>query len=256
MGDWDVVAGGMFDDVWDRDVHVLRPFVIPFSWRIDRSFDYGSSKPFSVGWWAESDGSDVQLADGTWMSTVKGDLFRIAEWYGWTGKPNQGLRMLANEIAAGIIEREIAMGIHSRVRPGPADNSIWNVENGNSIAADMAKPVRIDERMYRGVEWARSDKSPGSRMAGWERMRRFFDASKVKVIKNADGTEQKIPRDHPGLFVFSNCKCFIDQVPFLPRDEDEPDDVDTDSEDHIGDEARYRVLASVMGARGGKTKGT
>ena len=24
---------------------------------IDRSFDWGSSKPFSVGWWAESDGT-------------------------------------------------------------------------------------------------------------------------------------------------------------------------------------------------------
>lgn len=256
-GSWDVVSGGMFDDVWDQDTHVIRPFVIPFGWHIDRSFDYGSSKPFSVGWWAESDGSDVQLADGSWMSTVKGDLFRIAEWYGWTGKANQGLRMLANDIAAGIIEREIAMGIHSRVKPGPADNSIWNVENGNSIAADMSKRVRLpDGRLYNGVEWNRSDKSPGSRMAGWERMRRFFEASKVKVIPGKDGKEIRIPRDHPGLFVFSNCRQFIDQVPFLPRDEDEPDDVDTESEDHIGDEARYRVLASVMGARGGKTKGT
>ena len=24
-------------------------------------FDWGSSKPFSVGWWAESDGSDVEI---------------------------------------------------------------------------------------------------------------------------------------------------------------------------------------------------
>ncbi|MBN1125268.1 MAG: terminase family protein [Sedimentisphaerales bacterium] len=49
-GDWDIVAGGMFDDVWDRDVHVIEPFDIPATWRIDRSFDWGSSKPYSVGW--------------------------------------------------------------------------------------------------------------------------------------------------------------------------------------------------------------
>lgn len=256
-GNWDVVAGGMFDDVWDNDTHIIRPFTIPHNWRIDRSFDYGSSAPFSVGWWAESDGSDVQLADGRWISTVRGDLFRIAEWYGWTGKNNQGLRMLANEIAAGIIEREIAMGIHSRVKPGPADNSIWNVENGNSIAADMRKQVRVDGKLYLGTEWLRSDKSKGSRIAGWERIRRFLDGAKHKVIpdpKNPDKTI-KVPREHPGLFVFTTCRCFIDLFPNLPRDEDEPDDVDTDAEDHIGDEVRYRVLASEIGARGGRTSG-
>lgn len=256
-GNWDVVAGGMFDDVWDEKVHMIRPFPIPHNWRIDRSFDYGSSAPFSVGWWAESDGSDVQLADGTWMSTVKGDLFRIAEWYGWTGKNNQGLRMLANEIAAGIIERELAMGIHSRVKPGPADNSIWNVENGNSIAADMRKPVRIDGRLYPGVEWIRSDKSPGSRIAGWEKIRRYLDGAKQKTAPDPKDPNKTIvlPREHPGLFVFTNCRCFKELFPNLPRDEDNPDDVDTDAEDHIGDEVRYRVLASELGARGGRVSG-
>ncbi|MBY0429793.1 MAG: terminase family protein, partial [Rhodospirillales bacterium] len=83
LGDWNIVAGGMFDDVWNSAVHVLIPFDVPQSWRLDRSFDWGSSRPFSVGWWAESDGSDIVLADGTRRSTVAGDLFRIAEWYGW-----------------------------------------------------------------------------------------------------------------------------------------------------------------------------
>ncbi len=256
-GNWDVVAGGMFDDVWDDRTHMVRPFTIPHNWRIDRSFDYGSSAPFSVGWWAESDGSDVQLADGTWISTVRGDLYRIAEWYGWTGKNNQGLRMLANEIAAGIIEREIAMGIHTRVKPGPADNSIWNVENGNSIAADMRKQVRIDGKLYNGVEWLRSDKSRGSRVAGWERCRRFLDGAKQKVIPDPKNPEKsvKVPREHPGLFIFTNCRCFKELFPNLPRSEEEPDDVDTDAEDHIGDEVRYRVMASEIGARGGRVSG-
>lgn len=256
-GNWDVVAGGMFDDVWDERTHMVRPFTIPHNWRIDRSFDYGSSAPFSVGWWAESDGSDVQLADGTWISTVRGDLYRIAEWYGWTGKNNQGLRMLANEIAAGIIEREITMGIHTRVKPGPADNSIWNVENGNSIAADMRKQVRIDGKLYNGVEWLRSDKSRGSRVAGWERCRRFLDGAKQKVIPDPKNPEKsvKVPREHPGLFIFTNCRCFKELFPNLPRSEEEPDDVDTDAEDHIGDEVRYRVMASEIGARGGRVSG-
>lgn len=263
-GDWDVVAGGMFDDVWDTKQHVVRPFMIPFNWRIDRTFDYGSSKPFSVGWWAESDGSDVQLPDGTWKSTVRGDIYRIAEWYGCTSKPNQGLKMLANDIAAGIIEREIAWGIYGRVHPGAADNSIWDTVNGNSIAGDMAKRVKVHNKFYPGVQWARSDKSPGSRKHGWEKCRTYLSNAKRQYLKLPNGQYAKlpngqpvpVPRDKPGMYCFNNCTSFSDLFPHLPRDEVDQDDVDTESEDHIGDETRYKVLSLNTGARGGKTKGT
>lgn len=255
-GDWDIVAGGMFDDVWDTLYHSVRPFDIPYSWKIDRSFDWGSSKPFSVGWWAESDGSDVKMRDGTWRSTVKGDLFRIAEWYGWTGKANQGLRMLANDIAAGIIEREISMGLHGRVQPGPADNSIWDTENGNSIAADMAKSVRVNGSVFRGVQWVRSDKSPGSRKHGWERCRKYLKNALPQYVKNAKGQDVRVPREQPGVYIFNTCTMFLELVPILPRDEEDLDDVDTDAEDHIGDEFRYKILNTSMGGKMGRTKGT
>jgi hypothetical protein len=60
-GSWDVAAGAYFGAVWSRKVHVLTPFAIPLGWRLDRSFDWGAAKPFSIGWWAESDGSPVQV---------------------------------------------------------------------------------------------------------------------------------------------------------------------------------------------------
>ena len=255
-GSWDIIAGGMFDDVWDSDHHIVVPFKIPSTWRLDRSFDWGSSKPFSVGWWAESDGSDVQMHDGSWRSTVRGDLFRIAEWYGWTGKANQGLRMLANDIAAGIVERELALGLHGRVRAGPADNSIWDVENGNSIAADMARSVKVNGSTYKGINWIRSDKSPGSRKAGWERIRRRLKDALPAYVVGKDLQPVRVPREKPGLFVFNTCTMFIDLFPVLPRDEVDPDDVDTESEDHIGDEVRYEVLNTGTRAKSGKTKGT
>ncbi|MBL7146790.1 MAG: terminase, partial [Phycisphaerae bacterium] len=92
LGDWDIVAGGMFGDVWDPKRHIIQPFDVPRTWRIDRSFDWGSARPYSVGWWAESDGCDIELPDGSTKSTQRGDLYRIAELYGWTGKPNEGTR--------------------------------------------------------------------------------------------------------------------------------------------------------------------
>lgn len=256
-GSWDIVAGGMFDDVWDTAYHSVAPFRIPDTWRIDRSFDWGSSKPFSVGWWAESDGCDVEMPDGTWRSTVRGDLYRIAEWYGWSGKPNQGLRMLATQVSAGIVEKELALGLYGRVQPGPADNSIWDVENGNSIAADMLKRVKLSNgRTYAGISWTRSDKSPGSRKAGWNRLRQLLQDALPVFQTNKKGEPVRVPRERAGLFVFNTCSMFLDLFPSLPRDEDDPDDVDTDSEDHIGDESRYKALSIAERSKSGKTKGT
>lgn len=253
-GNWDIVAGSMFDDVWDSVHHVVKPFTIPKSWKIDRSFDYGSSAPFSVGWWAESDGSDYIDGDGNLKSSIRGDIFRIYEWYGSSGKRNQGLNMLIADVSAGIVKRQLDWGIYKRVVPGPADNSIWDVENGNSLAAQMSARVLVNGIHYPGVTWLRSDKRPGSRIAGWEKMRKYMRNAMPQKIKIDKGTFP-LPREHPGMFIFNTCTHFIDLVPGLPRDEVKQDDVDTDAEDHIGDEARYRVLNSGLGARSGRVTG-
>ena len=234
-GDWDITSGGMFDDVWSTEQNIVEDFAIPNTWRIFRSFDWGSSAPFSVGWWAESDGSDVRLSNGQYKSTVKGDLFRIGEWYGWSGAANKGLRMLATQIAKGIVERELNMGYHGRVQPGPADNSINDVENGNCIALDMARKVNINGRIYDGVTFTRSNKSAGSRKNGWERMR----------IAMFNAHSDNGPREAAGLFVFRSCQDgFIRTVPTIPRDPKDLDDVDTNAEDHAADEARYVILSA------------
>lgn len=238
-GSWEIVAGGMFDDAWTAKYNVVPTFVIPRTWRVDRSFDWGSSAPFSVGWWAQSDGDDLRLPDGQFMSTVRGDLFRVQEWYGWTGRPNQGLTMLASDIAKGIIEREIMWGWRTTqgtiVKAGPADNAIHNVENGVCIARDMGQPIRVGNDIYKGVQWTRADKSPGSRVAGWEMVRGMMTAAHPK-----DGK----PREKPGLFCTNDCKQFLRTVPAMPRDEKNMDDINTAAEDHIADEVRYRVRAS------------
>lgn len=227
-GDWNIVAGGMFDDVWKEAIHVLEPFDIPSTWRVDRSFDWGSSKPFSVGWWAESDGSPAKLKDGTERSFPRGTLFRIAEWYGWNGKPNEGLKQSDSATAQGVLKREQEMRIEASVKPGPADNAIFDEVNGDS-------PAKIQERHK--VRWERSDKSPGSRKRGWSVMRERLRASMAERM------------EEPGLFVFSTCRQFIRTVPVLPRSDTDPDDVDTKAEDHVGDETRYRVLAVKRAAK-------
>lgn len=128
--------------------------------------------------------------------------------------------MLAVEIARKILE--IERSLPYTVHPGPADTSIFDAENGVCIADDMARV---------GVSWARADKSPGSRVTGLERIRRYLKAS------------LKYPMEEPGLFVFDSCRHFIRTIPSLPRDEKRSDDVDTNAEDHIYDATRYRVMS-------------
>lgn len=254
-GDWSIVAGGMFDDVWSGKHNAVPRFEVPESWRIDRAFDWGSSRPFSVGWWAESDGSDLVFPNGAVRSTVRGDLFRIAEWYGWTGRANEGTRSLAVDVAAGIVERELMRGWRSagsrscRVIPGPADSSIFDVENGRSIAIDMEQPVRVLGSVHPGIAWTRADKRPGSRKAGWEQMR--------AMLRAAQPPEKGGAREAPGLFIVAEeCPQWIRTVLSLPRDEDDLDDVDTEAEDHAADETRYRVRATGSRVRSGRTVGT
>ena len=48
-------------------------------------------------------------------------------------------------------------------------------------------------------------------------------------------------REGPGLFIWDVCKDFTRLVPRLKRDDVNMDDIDTTQEDHIADEARYKL---------------
>ena len=238
-GSWDIVAGGMFDDLWEPNIHVLPNFpltMIPRGWRIDRSYDHGQSRPFSVGWTAESNGEPLKINNRV-IGPVRGDLIRIAEWYGWTGEPNVGARMLTSEIAKGILERESQMGIYGRVKTGVADGSIFDdYEPGRSIVGEMRK---------NGVDWYAADKGSGSRKQGWQQIRERLEAAKP----GHEGV-----REEPGLFILETCDQFVRTIPVLPRSDRDLDDVDTDAEDHIADEVRYRVRFKTRQMRRGSWK--
>lgn len=228
-GDWDIIAGGAIDDIWKRNVHVIKPFIIPSTWRVNRAFDWGSSKPFSTGWWAVSDGTTALLSNGTERTFYPGTQFRICEWYGWKkGRPNEGLKMLNKDIAKGILdieENKIKKSTYGKligeIHPGPADSSIFDVIDGSSMYNAFED---------NGCRFIKSNKRPGSRVAGLEKLRDMLKAS------------LSFPMEDPGLFVFDICNDgFIRTIPTLQRDEKNPDDVDTTTEDHSFDETRYQI---------------
>ncbi len=225
-GDWNIVAGGAVDDLWEESIHVLPQFSIPSGWSIDRSHDWGSTKPFSTGWWARADGTNAQLPDGSIFCPPRGSLIRFAEWYG--NDPNEtnvGLKMSAKVVAQTIKKIEASLKangwVNGTIYSGPADNSIFDEsrKDVDSIAQEMTKE---------GIIWEHSDKSPGSRKRGLQLVR--------------DRLENALTAEGPGLYVTENCRECIAQLPTLPRDPDDTDDVDTEAEDHLYDELRYRVL--------------
>ena len=148
--------------------------------------------------------------------------------------------MLISEIKKELIEYEIKRGWRdagsgkSRVRRGPADTGIFDDVNGVCIADDFEAPIPINGIRHRGIIWEKADKGPGSREQGWEQLRK-----RLKATKRPDGRVGY--REEKGLFICECCIQWLRTVPTLPRDEKKIDDVDSDAEDHCGDETRYRL---------------
>lgn len=199
-GDWDVVAGAFFD-CWKRDVHVIKPFKVPQNWTRFRSFDWGSAKPFSVGWWAISDGT---------LKYPRGALIRYREWYG-AKEPNVGLKMTAEAVAEGIKKRESG----EKMAYGVADPACWKVDGGESI---------MERMMKLGVNFHQAD---NSRINGWDQMRARFVGED----------------DMPMLYCFDTCVDSIRTIPLLQHDENNPEDLDSDMEDHAADDWRYACMS-------------
>lgn len=155
------------------------------------------------------------MADGTTRHFPKGTVFMIAEYYGWNGKPNEGIKHLIREKAEVILEVEAGLKRtlldgHA-IYPGPADPAIYNVQEGKSIGDQMAA---------NGVSWKRADKGSGSRVAGWQQL-----GSMMQEARSS-------PMERPAFFVFSTCRNFLRTVPTMVRDRKDPDDADTTQEDH------------------------
>lgn len=208
-GDWDLVIGSFFD-CFSPTKHVLPAkdwfSRIPPHAMLYRSFDWGSAKPFSVGWYA--------VSDGTW-GLPRGALLKSAEWYGSAGD-NVGLKMNAQDVARGLLAKEGLLGWSpGRVGYGVADPSIFVRDGGPSIAEAMATV---------GCLWRPAD---NKRIPGWEAMR-------MRLLGNG-GT--------PMLYFLDTCQDTIRTVASVQHDENKVEDVDTDGEDHAVDETRYACMA-------------
>lgn len=236
-GDWDIFEGAFFEDFRTtpdamkckehgispeealrehRWTHVIPAFTPPATWNIVRSYDFGYSKPFSLAYYAID-------FDGT--------IYRILEWYGCTGEPNEGLRLSPDEQFKRIAQLEQEHPwLKGKQIDGVADPAIWESSTGISVAETAAN--------Y-GIYFQPGDHK---RIAGWMQChyRMQFDEN-----------------GYARFYCFDTCKEFIRTIPLMLYDEHKPEDLDTALEDHclVGDtqvltEDGYKNISDLVGTQG------
>lgn len=219
-GDWNVVDGAFFDN-FDRNRHILRPTTLPSHWLRFRAVDWGSARPFSVGWYSVAS-DDWQHPDG--LVVPRGGLVRYREWYGVKTNPdgtfaaNVGVKMTAEQVAQGIKERESG----DKIDYGVIDPAAYQVTSGPSIAETFYKhgvPLQAADNRRVATHGA---------IGGWDQVRTRLDGDE-------DGKAL--------LFFFASNLHIIRTLPVLQHDENRVEDVMTDSEDHAPDELRYACMS-------------
>jgi hypothetical protein len=214
LGDWDAIEGAFFDE-WDSRKHVIAPFDIPRDWLRFRSMDWGFAAPFSVGWWTVA-GDDYHTVGQSPAVVPRGALVRYREWYGASG-PQRGIRLTAEEVAAGILERDQG----DKFAYSVLDPSAFAQTSGPSIAERM---------LVAGTTFNPADNKRVARegaVGGWDQMR--------ARLRGIDGT--------PMLYCFDTCKDSIRTIPVLQHDPLKAEDLDTEAEDHAADEWRYACMS-------------
>jgi len=128
-------------------------------------------------------------------------------------------KVLAEDLADIILYLEEDDG---PISYGVLDSSCWHQrgDTGPSIAERM---------IARGCRWRPSDRSRGARISGKNQVH--------KRLQVDDYTGE------PGLVFFNTCTHAIAQLPVIPLDKNNPEDVDTKSEDHIYDAIRYGCMS-------------
>jgi hypothetical protein len=204
-GRWDVVAGAMFSE-FDHRIHVCDPFPIPIGAKIWRGGDDGFNAPAAVYWGFKLDG----------RTYIAGELY----------KPGLTPEAMAEEVlkrdrALPVQDDEGVIVTNEEALAGSIDSSAFN-EIGVSNARGTGRGQIMNTL---GCRWQPAQKGPGSRIAGANLIHSYL--------------REKLRDGKPKLIIFRNCTNLIRTLPTLPKDPTNPEDVDTEAEDHAYDGLRY-----------------
>lgn len=188
--------------------------------KIARGLDYGgggpSSKPGAVLW-------GCAFADG---HAHIFDEFKSQ-------------RMTVKQIAEEIRARDKHWGLKGLTTWADPSLQINSGQVGESIAATFA-------RYKVPLSFPSND-----RLSGWQRVHEALAPCHHPHCINA-----QYPEGRPWLSVHPRCKYLIRTIPLMVQDETNPEDLDTDSDDHACDALRYLLMGGLRPGQGKKVKQT
>jgi len=215
--DWDSPVGDFFRQ-YDDLRHTCQDFTPPAHWFKYRTFDWGSSDPFCVLWWAVSDGEEFEYQDKKlWFP--RGAIICYREWYGCNpDDQTKGLELRNDTIAQGIIERTL------------------EVTSGITLSDSLPFQDRGDSRSgkaYRMADTFSEHSCPLTR-ANTDRV---FGCSEVKArLVGKDGW--------PLIFFCQSCRFTREYLPAVQRDPSKVEAYVPDGEaTHTSDCVRYACAA-------------
>jgi hypothetical protein len=203
FGRWDIVVGAYFEEEWDEEKHVLRPFRVPRNWAFFRSMDWGFREPGCVHWWA--------LSPDEVLFCIKEFTFKLMR-----------ARQVAREIRA--IERKMGLwdsDSSSSGIMGVADDQLWE-ERGDEGLGKAAEMLDI------GIHWEKADKVAGSR-------RRNAELIQGRLMN------KHAPKEPPRLYIFNTCVELIRCFPLVQTSHKDPEAPADQPNMHWMDSASYGV---------------
>lgn len=201
-GDWDSVVGAALFNL-SRERHMVRPFQPPRHWTHFSSIDWGTYKPFSINWYAVSEGATLPAQSG-WPERYlpPGALVMFAEWYGWNGEPDTGCRLESPNVARLWLQKEEDMGLPPMdFRVG--DSQMWAQMDGPSIVERMRQATAGRINLRQG--------------------RRDRRANYAEFIARLAEQQHDNGEMAPMFFATQNCDHFWRTAPGLLLDSNEPD---------------------------------
>lgn len=224
-GDWDALVGDFLRQ-YDEDRHVTPDFIPPEHWFKFMSFDWGSSEPFVVHWWAISDGQMFRDDQGRKRWYPLGALICYREWYGCSLIDQaKGLEMRNEDIAQGIVDRTphrennsgliITDSLPFQDRGMSKDSKKWKI-------ADVFNEIFLQKNANLKLVLGNT-----ARQQGWSRLR-----DRLIGFEN-----------WPMIYICSRCNYLREYIPALQRHETNPNDaVESGEATHCCDSARLAAM--------------
>ena len=200
-GEWDLFAGQYFGQ-WRHEKHVVEPFKIPESWKRFRAIDpSGRDGVTSCHWYAVDQDGRV-----------------------WCYKEHYGTGLDADQHADEIHKM-------SCDRDGVEEDYIYTIIDGAAFAKTGYSETIADIYERHGVRGLIP--AHKERVTGWNAVNYYLR------WQEKDENTGKMINKKPLLQIFSNCVNIIRTLPELQHDKNNPEDLDSDGEDHAADELRY-----------------